>query len=317
MYPSFFSLDRPISSFLSFLLNAFIIFFGSLQMDVLTHQGVIEVSLDDSYSGLMKKINHNDFQVPGLLLKSAVVLLDLDHHIKVGEYDFAQGDPVWSLFFKMVTGKARQYPFKIIEGEDKFDVERSLSNSPYLQKTGEILTEGSLLPDTYLFLKGDTDQDVIQRANKAQAEYVDSIWADRDQAVPWKSKREAVIVASMLEKESGAFDERQIITRVIINRLRKNMRLQIDATAIYGLNHIQHVYYKHLTVKNALNTYRMKGLPKHPICMPSRDSLYAALHPKGGHDILYYILMSNGRHHFSKSLAEHRKMKEKIRHAPR
>jgi UPF0755 protein len=254
-----------------------------------------------------------------LLLKGIVVALGFDHQIKTGEYEFEAGEPMGSLFYKMITGKVKQYAFKIIEGEDVFEIRQSLDDDPYLIPSELELAEGSLLPDTYFFVKGTSTQELVERAHLAQSEYLQSIWKDRASGLPWKSMNEVVIVASMLEKESRGAEERQKIAQVIVNRLKKNMRLQIDATAIYGLKDVESVRYKHIKIKNALNTYRMKGLPLHPICMPSRDSLYAALHPKGEHDILYYILMpdGSGRHHFSKTLSEHRKMKEKLKNDPR
>lgn len=314
MYPSFFKNDaRPFLALISFTLNAFIGCWFLIQADVFQNSGVVVVSDQDSYGRIVYKIQYNDFQLPGLLLRSAIVSLGLDHKIKTGEYQFERGDPVWSLFYRMILGRVKQHSFRIIEGEDVFDIAQALRNNTHLAQGDVNLMEGSLLPDTYFFVKGDQPSDLLARAKKAQVEYLADIWKDRDVGLPWQTLEEAIIVASMLEKESKLIDERQKIAQVILNRLQKNMRLQIDATAIYGLKNIQHVAYKHIKMKNELNTYQISGLPLHPICMPSRESLYAALHPRGENDILYYVLMPDGRHHFSRTLQEHGRMKEKMK----
>ena len=171
---------------------------------------------------------------------------------------------------------------------------------------GYSLAEGLFAPDTYRYTRGDSDRDLLQRAYKLQQGRLDSAWRTRVAALPFQSPYEALILASIVEKESGLKSERGRVAGVFTNRLRESMRLQSDPTTIYGAgdNYTGALTRAQLREATPFNTYRIAGLPPTPIASVSQSSLAAVLAPEE-HDFYYFVADGAGGHVFSSTLAEH------------
>jgi UPF0755 protein len=184
----------------------------------------------------------------------------------------------------------------------------SLSDAEVLTRlqATETHPEGLFFPDTYLFARGSSDFAVLRRSYRAMQRHMKADWEGREANLPYGSLYEALIMASIIEKETGRETERDQIAGVLVNRLRIGMRLQVDPTVIYGLGasfdgNLKKV---HLLTDGPYNTYTRAGLPPTPIAMPGRASLRAALHPAKT-DSLYYVSRGDGSSHFSRNLTEH------------
>lgn len=246
------------------------------------------------------------------------------HELKTGQYLFPKGTSTSSLLMQITTGKGIIYHiFKIIPGWTFNDVRTALTQEPNINhdtlnlSNAEIMhqlgseetnAEGEFYPNSYYFSNGDSDFTLLKRAYHAMQEKLKTAWEQRDPSVPFKTPYEALIAASLIEKEARLNQERPVIAGVIINRLNKNMLLQIDATVIYGMGARYNgvIHKTDLTEDTLYNTYVHKGLPPTPIAMPGNDSLEAAIHPQK-HDFYYYVAKGIGdsSHQFSKTLDEH------------
>ena len=166
--------------------------------------------------------------------------------------------------------------------------------------------EGWLFPDTYRFAPGAADVDILKRAHAAMKKRLAEAWEARDASVPLKTPYEALILASIVEKETGQAAERPMIASVFANRLKRGMRLQTDPTVIYGMGerYDGNIRKKDLTADTRWNTYTRDGLPPTPIAMPGAASIKAALHPAES-AYLYFVARGDGTHEFSRSLEEH------------
>lgn len=167
-------------------------------------------------------------------------------------------------------------------------------------------TEGVYLADTYFFTKGTTASEVLKRAHRALIDFVSSEWEQRDAELPLATPYEALILASIIEKETAVPEERDMISGVFVNRLNRNMRLQTDPTVIYGIGPTfdGNITRKHLRTATPYNTYVIKGLPPTPIAMAGKAAIHAALHPLTT-DALYFVAKGDGSHQFSTTLADH------------
>lgn len=242
--------------------------------------------------------------------------------LKAGEYLFAKGSTPSSMLHQMVTGTGLVYhAFTIIPGWSFKDVrhamlqENSLRHSLDLMTDQEVmihlgqpgvLPEGQFYPDTYYFAPGTMDMVVLKRALQAMQAKLYAAWKSRSVNVPYKNPGEVLIAASLIEKEAYLNDERPIIAGVLINRLRKDMLLQIDPTVIYGmgLRYTGKIRKEDLLESTPYNTYVHKGLPPTPIAMPGLGSIMAALHPTNT-SYLYYVARGDGSHQFSDTYIEH------------
>jgi UPF0755 protein len=230
--------------------------------------------------------------------------------LKAGEYEFKKNASMADVLAILTQGRAILSKLTIPEGLTSLQIVERLRGEPEL--TGEITEippEGSLLPDTYRFSKGIDRQELLERMQVEMQRFLAAAWEKRQPDLPIKTPEEAVIFASIVEKETGRADERDRVAGVFINRLRKGMRLQSDPTVIYGIAGGQGSLGRPLTrsdldQKTAHNTYQINGLPPTPICNPGRSAIEATLNPSATGD-LFFVADGSGGHVFSETLKGH------------
>ena len=230
--------------------------------------------------------------------------------LKAGEYEIRKGASVRQVLDTLIDGKSILYKLTVAEGLTSFQMAQKVAESQDL--TGDIATvppEGSLLPDTYKFSRGMSRQELLDRMHAEQARVLKSLWEKRQPGLPFKSPEEALIMASIIEKETGRADERDRVAAVFVNRLRQKMRLQSDPTIVYGLTQGagalgRGILRSEIDQKTPYNTYQIDGLPPTPICNPGRSALEATLNPAKT-DELYFVANGQGGHVFARTLAEH------------
>jgi len=232
--------------------------------------------------------------------------------LKAGEYEFRKYATMRSVLDTMVEGKSIEHKVTLAEGLTSFQIVEKLKAHPELHgEITEIPAEGSLLPDTYRFGRNDTRQDIVERMQAAQAKFLGKVWATRDEDIVVTTPEEALILASIVEKETGRADERARIASVFQNRIRKKMRLQSDPTIIYGLVGGKGaldgpIMQQDLDRETGYNTYQINGLPPTPIANPGRAAIEAVLRPAKTKD-LYFVADGTGGHVFAPTLDEHNK----------
>lgn len=241
--------------------------------------------------------------------------------IKAGSYEVEAGVTPLTLLDKLTRGDVTQAELAIIEGWNLRQVRAALDAHPDLKHDSKGLSEkeilgklgvadgtleGMLFPDTYLFPKRASDFDVLGRAYRAMQRHVKTEWEARDPATTLKTSYEALVLASIVEKETGLAADRGKVASVFANRLRIGMPLQTDPTVIYGLGEAfdGNLRKRDLQTDNRFNTYTRAGLPPTPIAMPGRASLRAALHPENT-PYLYFVARGDGSSEFSKDLDSH------------
>lgn len=236
---------------------------------------------------------------------------------QAGEYDFPAGISLWQSLEMLSAGGTVLHQITIPEGYTNNQIKTLLDDETKLSGAIDFLPpEGFLLPETYSFRKGFPRQDLIAQMHKAKLDILNRLWQSRAENLPLMSRDEAVILASIIEKETGIKGERSKISGVFINRLRKNMRLQSDPTVIYAITDGvapeetgqgalgRRLLRKDLNFDSPYNTYKYAGLPPGAICNAGKASLMAALNPQS-HQYLYFVADGSGGHVFSKTLAEH------------
>ena len=241
--------------------------------------------------------------------------------LKSGTFKLEAGWSLEQILQQIVSGKEYQFKLTLIEGTTFKQWKQQIEQVEGVTLTGILddeaalakrlgieqpKLEGYLQPQTYLFPYHATDLEVIERAFAAQQQDLAAEWENRAKDLPLKTPYEALILASIIEKESGHAPERKTIASVFINRLNISMRLQTDPTVIYGMGdrYDGNIRRKDLREATPYNTYVIDGLPPTPIAMPGRDAINAALNPADT-DYFYFVSMGNGEHYFSKDLAEH------------
>ncbi len=243
------------------------------------------------------------------------------HLIQAGEYAVPVDTTPSQLFDLLVSGETIKYTLTLVEGWNFRQVMAAIRADPVLRQTLEGLgnaqimqrlgyadqhPEGRFFPDTYHFPRGATDIQLLQRAYQRMQKIVAEIWPERAPDIAVKTPEEALILASIVEKETGKPEERTQIAGVFTRRLKMSMKLQTDPTVIYGMGerYDGNIRRRDLREDTPYNTYVHKGLPPTPICMPGRDAIYAAVHPAAG-DTLYFVAKGDGAHQFSATLREH------------
>lgn len=246
--------------------------------------------------------------------------------IKSGEYLVPARQKPAQLLSLLVSGKIRQHHLTLIEGWRFSQIMQAVENDPALKHTlkgatdSEIMAaighpgkkpEGLFMPDTYMFPRGTTDVEFLKRAYRAMQEFLDQAWKNRADGLMVSDKYQALIMASLIEKETGAASERAKVSGVFNRRLKKGMRLQTDVSVIYGMaSYDGTIHLSDLRRDGPYNTYTRYGLPPTPIASPSRASIIAALHPQSG-KALYFVSRGDGTHVFSDTLKAHHAAVEK------
>ncbi|MDE0044431.1 MAG: endolytic transglycosylase MltG [bacterium] len=232
------------------------------------------------------------------------------HLLKAGEYAFGSGETLGSVIARLVSGDTVVHALTLPEGLSSAAALAIIEAHPALEGTVAAMPrEGSLLPETYHFERGTTRQELVGRMMLAMEAAVAELWAGRAGDLPLASPAEAVILASIVEKETGRADERRHVAGVLVNRLRRGMRLQSDPTVIYALTKGLEPLGRNLLrsdwqLDDPYNTYRHKGLPPGPIANPGRETIAAVLDPLDTPD-LYFVADGSGGHAFAATLEEH------------
>lgn len=238
--------------------------------------------------------------------------------LKAGEYQFPAHVSMAEAIRMMQEGEVFDRKVTIPEGYTSYQIVKLLNAREDLEGTiseNNIPEEGSLLPNTYHFVGGETPQDIIARMQAAMTKTLDELWEGRAANLPVKTKEEALILASVIEKETGVPSERGRVAGVFVNRLKRGIALQTDPTVIYAITKgkIQdegkgplgrRLLSKDLQIDSPYNTYKNRGLPPGPIANPGRDSIAAALNPEV-HEYIFFVADGTGGHVFAKTLAEH------------
>ena len=247
--------------------------------------------------------------------------------LKVGEYKITTEMSASDLLANIVAGKVIQRSILFVEGWTFRDLKETLDESSHIKHEIKNLTnaeimaklghpdqhpEGLFFPDTYFFTWGDSDLTILKQAYQRMQAVLTTQWQQRASHLPYKNSYQALIVASLIEKETGLDNERAKVAGVILLRLKKWMRLQVDPTVLYGLGrpYSSTITKQDLALATPYNTYQRYGLPPTPIDMPGEASIAAALHPEMG-DVLYYVSRGDGSHQFSATYKEHRQAVEK------
>ena len=247
--------------------------------------------------------------------------------IQSGEYQLSPGLTPIKIINIFVSGDVIQHSITLLEGWTIKDIKKEISSNTVLIKNltdyssdsllkkikiTESNVEGLFFPDTYYFTKGASDIELLQRAYRRGKAILEKEWESRDAGLPYKNDYDALIMASIIEKETALASERAMIAGVFVRRLKNNMKLQTDPTVIYamGIKYDGNIRKKDLRIDSPYNTYRYNGLPPTPIALAGREAIHAALHPEND-DTLYFVSKKDGSHYFSKTLYEHNKAVKK------
>jgi UPF0755 protein len=243
-----------------------------------------------------------------LLFRIGVRRRDRTTELKAGEYAFPAAASMAQVMDMLVEHKVLMHRITIAEGLTSDMALAIVSADPVLEGTAPTATEGTLLPETYVFERGTTRADMLDRMRESQKKLIAELWPKRKEGLPIQSIEDAITLASIVEKETGLAEERPRIAAVFVNRLKMGMKLESDPTIIYGLTKgvpLGHpLRQSELDTANPYSTYQITGLPPTPICNPGRDSIAAVLNPPDSED-LFFVANGTGGHAFARTNAEH------------
>lgn len=282
---------------------------------------LFNVAQGSAFSQVARQLERQGLVERSLWLRIYGRLFPDDTHIKAGEYEFSDGMSPRDMVAAMVNGDTKSWSMQFIEGWTFKDVRAALAASDRIEHVTtdwsdeQIMAElgaagehpeGRFFPDTYLFSSQDSDLDLLRRAFDTMNRVLAEEWAGRAESLPYDTAYEALIMASIVERETGVPSEREEIAGVFVRRLQKRMRLQTDPTVIYGMgdSYSGRISSRDLRRHTPYNTYRIDGLPPTPIALPGREAIHAALHPAEG-QALYFVARGDGTHKFSRTLSEH------------
>jgi UPF0755 protein len=281
----------------------------------------VEIPRGATFRSVMDALEKSGIKVRRYEFEALARALRQERDIKAGSYEIAEPVKPTELLDKLTRGDVTQAEVRLIEGWTFSQFRAALDASPDLRhdsagledaqillrlEAQEAHPEGLFFPDTYLFAKGSSDIAVLRRAYRAMQRHLKEEWEAKSANVPYQSPYQALIMASIIEKETGKASERDLIGGVLVNRLRIGMRLQVDPTIIYGLGNSfdGNLKRSHLIEDGPYNTYTRGGLPPTPIAMPGLASLRSAMRPAKT-EALYYVSKGDGSSQFSRTLDEH------------
>lgn len=281
----------------------------------------LEVEPGTSPRGVAQAVVNAGVQTDERLLYYWFRLSQQDRQIRAGNYEITAGTTPRTLLQKLVRGEESLRAITFVEGWTFRQMRAHIAKDEFLKHDtmgmteAEIMAalgkpglpaEGRFFPDTYTFAKGSSELAVLRRALHSMERHLDEVWALRTPDTPLKSKDEALILASIVEKETGRSSDRSQIAGVFANRLRIGMRLQTDPTVIYGLGEAfdGNLRRRDLQTDTPWNTYTRAGLPPTPIALPGKDSMMAAVQPEAT-KAYYFVARGDGTSHFSATLDEH------------
>ncbi|MET0065500.1 MAG: endolytic transglycosylase MltG [Candidatus Thiodiazotropha sp.] len=288
----------------------------------LPEQGVDYVLVPGtSVRGLAEDLKHKGILQKPVLFELMVRWSGQASRLRAGEYHLMQGTTPPRLLEIFTSSRVVQHALTLIEGWTFKQMMQAVKSNPILQQTlsdGDLQSitqqlglqeshpEGLFYPDTYHFPKGTTDKEFLSRAYQRMQEVLQNAWAGREEGLPFETPYEALILASIVERETGLPEERGKIAGVFVRRLKKGMLLQTDPTVIYGMgeDYDGNIRKKDLRTDTPYNTYVRKGLPPTPIAMPSGAAIEAVMHPEKGNE-LFFVATGNGGHVFSETLEAH------------
>jgi len=288
----------------------------------------IDIARGASYRDIVRQLQQMGVtRDPSLYWRALGRELGTEGRLHAGEYALPQGLTPRELLRRMAAGEVLQHHFTIVDGWTFRQLRLVLATESGLAQTLPGLSdeaiaerfkieggnpEGWFLPETYAWVKGEADIDVLGRAHESMRKTLDRLWAAREPDPALDSPYKALILASIVEKETGRAEERPLIAGVFVRRLKFGMRLQTDPTVIYGMgeNYQGNIRRADLDTDTPYNTYTRDGLPPTPIALPGAAALEATLHPTPG-DALYFVARGDGSHEFSPTLDEHNRAVQK------
>ncbi len=294
---------------------------GAVTLPPEQEQAVFLIKSGDNIKSIAQDLAlQNYIEDPWLFILLAK-LKGVETRVRAGEYRIEADQTADDLLDTFTRGSSIQYSLTVIEGWSFRQMLAALAADPVIEHTlegkgnEEIMAilgysdqhpEGMFFPDTYRFPKGTSDVDFLRRAYQVMQNHLEREWNQREQGLPLKSSYEALILASIIEKETAVGFERPLISGVFIERLRRNMRLQTDPTVIYGLGEEfdGNIRFRDLKRDTPYNTYLRSGLTPTPIALPGLEAIRAALNPAPT-KALYFVSKGDGTHHFSETLEEH------------
>ncbi len=318
---------RFFASLLSIILVIVLVIASGAYMAIQTYQNPSKLSEDiyfivkkgEGVSLIGKNLSEKHIIDYPIIFKFFAYYENVHTQIKAGEYAFSAYISPQEALAKMVSGDTVKHKMTVIEGKTVHDTLQEILKNDVL--SGDITDnppEGSLLPETYFFERDTNRNDLIKRMQFDQEKFLTTEWQNRKNDLPLGTPQDALILASIVEKETGIASERKIIASVFINRLRQGMRLQSDPTIIYGITQGKStlerpIYRSDITnPQKGYNTYVINALPPTPICNPSKEAIIAVLNPADT-DYLFFVANDTGGHSFSKDLREHNSNVQKWR----
>ncbi|MDJ0920728.1 MAG: endolytic transglycosylase MltG [Henriciella sp.] len=279
---------------------------------------VFELASGEGLATAARRLEDAGLITDARLLRLDARLSGTEEQIKAGTYTIPAQASAHEILQQLIEGEVIQLKLTIPEGLTTGQILRRVRDSDVL--TGEMPTEpieeGVLLPDTYIFGTGTTRVQFIERMRAEQVKLLDELWPARADDIPIKTKGEAVILASIVEKETASADERDLVAGLFTRRLKTGMRLESDPTIIYGISQGEPLYNRNgerrtlyrseIDRKTDWNTYQIDGLPKTPICNPGRDSIAAVLNPPDT-NYVFFVADGKGGHLFAETYAEHQR----------
>ena len=287
----------------------------------ITAEKIYELKKGSNFNSVIKTLEEEGYISSPLYLKLHARQQKLANKMKAGEYLLKPGITPPQLLQILTSGRSINYQFTIVEGSTFKQVKDSISDNKYLKDDVSDLTnesilkalgseyshpEGLFLAETYSFSKGGSALAVLKRSHGMLKSSLDAAWQSRQEKLPYKTAYEALIMASIVEKETARADERPVIAGVFTRRLDKRMKLQTDPTVIYGMGdrYKGNIRRSDLRKPTAYNTYVIPALPPTPIAMVGREAIQAALNPTDG-KALFFVAKGDGSHYFSATLREH------------